>query len=652
MFDPWSPNAGLAANQSQPPSAWSDLEEGDAVPEKTPLGNLDGTFEQISESENTWLNMAEFEGFGGSSLSTGVEAASFLSIDSFTGFNGEEAASSSLQDLCKGVTDQTLSDMTSLPMNTQKRFVPSPLQHNNPDGLKTPQDGRTPYQPLATGMKHWLEPRSGSDAQQSSPPLKELQTPAHSKLKFASKPTLLPPPPAIVPMQTLSGCGTHSSPVSGRAGEKENRMDATATADAVTGAVPPKSCSSRSRNRSGRDGARQKCAAQSDIAAAKVAAALAQASAQHLQKQLCDAIKQGNLEAVRTWLEEGADPSECAPDDPLRSPVYLAAMEGHDGIVQLLLERKADPNKARSDIGATPLYTAAGNGHDSVVQLLCEHGADPNQARTDIQATPLYISAACGHLNVVKVLLAHNGAPNEARVTDGCTPLYMAAQNGHVDVVKTLQEHYANPNQARDDVGATPLHVAAQNGHLSVVVELLGNQADPNKTTKKTGATPISMAAYNGHPAVVSTLLEHGANPNQANYRDATTPLYMACGQGFEGIASMLLEYNADPNQALTSDGTTNICIAAKHGHLGLVKILLDHNADPNIACSNNGATPLYISAQNDHIDVVRMLLAHNADPNKARTDGGNGTWTPLKMAESEGNAAVVTLLLQHHASF
>jgi len=48
-----------------------------------------------------------------------------------------------------------------------------------------------------------------------------------------------------------------------------------------------------------------------------------------------------------------------------------------NGVVELLLAKGADVDKARQD-GATPLHVACRKGHESVVRLLLESGANPH----------------------------------------------------------------------------------------------------------------------------------------------------------------------------------------------------------------------------------------------------------------------------------
>jgi ankyrin repeat protein len=55
------------------------------------------------------------------------------------------------------------------------------------------------------------------------------------------------------------------------------------------------------------------------------------------------------------------------------------------------------------DTGATPLYIAAQQGQEAIVQALIEVGADVNKARDDAW-TPLSIAAQVGHTAIGQIL--------------------------------------------------------------------------------------------------------------------------------------------------------------------------------------------------------------------------------------------------------
>jgi ankyrin repeat protein len=56
----------------------------------------------------------------------------------------------------------------------------------------------------------------------------------------------------------------------------------------------------------------------------------------------------------------------------------LAAKEGHDTLVRLLVENGADL-ESKDIYGQTPLSSAAAKGHEVVLRVLVEKGADPGE---------------------------------------------------------------------------------------------------------------------------------------------------------------------------------------------------------------------------------------------------------------------------------
>jgi peptidoglycan/LPS O-acetylase OafA/YrhL len=89
---------------------------------------------------------------------------------------------------------------------------------------------------------------------------------------------------------------------------------------------------------------------------------------------LIGAVRRGDADAVRQFLDEGADIN--APDKAVGvPPINWAAMQGDVGMARLLIERGTNL-EARNRDGATPLFCAAFLGRPEVAALLIEKGAN------------------------------------------------------------------------------------------------------------------------------------------------------------------------------------------------------------------------------------------------------------------------------------
>ena len=249
----------------------------------------------------------------------------------------------------------------------------------------------------------------------------------------------------------------------------------------------------------------------------------------------------GIVELVTIFINaEGheVDQQDCTG----RTPLAWAARNGHEGVVQVLLERKnVDPNRLdKNDL--TPLGWACIEGHARVVQLLLEReSVDPT--RPDVNdLTPLGWAAIKGHDGVVKLLLERQDVDPNRPDKSNEGPLGWAAIYGHGGVTKLLLERGdVDPNRL-DEYDRTPLGNAALKGHERVVKLLLEREdVDPNLPDKN-DLTPLGWAVIEGHDGVVKLLLEReDVDPNRPDNNDEG-PLGWAAIKGHEGVVRVLLE--------------------------------------------------------------------------------------------------------------
>eukprot|EP00959_Pyramimonas_sp_CCMP1952_P240120 5017888-Pyramimonas_sp.AAC.1 len=90
------------------------------------------------------------------------------------------------------------------------------------------------------------------------------------------------------------------------------------------------------------------------------------------------------------------------------------------------MELVADQPTQAANAATKLLHIAAAQGHEEVVRLLVELGGDTRNGVTAEAVTPLHRAAGAGHANVVRLLVELGGDPR-AQTAEGSTPMHAAA---------------------------------------------------------------------------------------------------------------------------------------------------------------------------------------------------------------------------------
>ncbi|XP_021721461.1 potassium channel SKOR-like [Chenopodium quinoa] len=174
-----------------------------------------------------------------------------------------------------------------------------------------------------------------------------------------------------------------------------------------------------------------------------------------------NAAYRGDLYQLKNLIGAGADPKKT--DYNKRSPLHIAASQGHENIILFLIQEGADVNQS-DDFGNTPLLDAVKNGHDRVAELLYREGA-----RIDLKDVGTFLCTVVlsENLEFLKRLV-NNGVDPNSRDYDRRTPLHVACSHGLYLMAKFLVEAGALV-LLKDRWGYTPLDESKMCGHNSLI---------------------------------------------------------------------------------------------------------------------------------------------------------------------------------------
>lgn len=131
-----------------------------------------------------------------------------------------------------------------------------------------------------------------------------------------------------------------------------------------------------------------------------------------LNARLFDCVRRGDVAAVRTCHQLGAELT--AVDSDGLAPLSVAARDGQEAVLELLLDLGAPVNTRGGATGRTALHWAAASARASIVKTLVGRRAELHTKEANTGWTALHHAAFVGSAETCEALLSLGAQVNEA----------------------------------------------------------------------------------------------------------------------------------------------------------------------------------------------------------------------------------------------
>lgn len=330
-----------------------------------------------------------------------------------------------------------------------------------------------------------------------------------------------------------------------------------------------------------------------------------------LKERLLPAVRNGNLETVKSYLElfVRKDIVEFQDEDD-RNFLQIAVNHKQIEVAEFILKLYDvnGPYKPSRDYSTdlSLLIFAVVDTDKEMVKFLLSHGADPNYTiqipMEDAQGytlNALVCASQFGYVEIVKILLE---AGARFFISDNEWSRYWSKIiTTHIKERHQVLEVLMNFGIDKARITRRIFCLGVDCTDIEYVNMLLDQGVDIESTYR--GETALCLAVYSFSAKMVRLLLDRGANiHNYSRNGSQFTPLHVSANGPYrEDIGKLLIKRGANPN-SLSNDGQTPLHFAVKNGVDELVELFLEQGADinPRIDTGSDCAVEL---------DVVKLAI-------------------------------------------
>jgi ankyrin repeat protein len=364
--------------------------------------------------------------------------------------------------------------------------------------------------------------------------------------------------------------------------------------------------------------------------------------------------KHGHVDVVQLLLDFGHH--VYLRDAESRSSLFWAATNGHEAVVEFLLNWGCQSLNVNDVYGQTPLLGATRNGHVGVTNLLLGQKDIKINVKDYEDHSPLSWALKTGKAEMVKILLKRKDIELNTSPVDGLAPLWWAVKKEDERLVELLLERDDIALNAVESIkGQTPLIWAVELRKASLVKLLLKrdnievNAKDFNRQTALFGAIQNPSNMQEETEQVMKLLLTRDDIDVNVQNGSGETPLITAVIQQNTSVVLLLLQRNDIVLNMKDKEGLTAFAYVMRYGTKSMMHLFLKRDDIKVNAKDHYDQTSLFyainrVSRHEETKEMLKLLLTRDdVDVNVQNASGQ----TPLMWAIQRGTTSAATLLLK-----